>query len=157
MLKKASSRLLLRSATMSKKDNLSKNLWRLLLFDVSRLPGFLFFTQIWFLRSWVTSTEVIWKQGESRKMRARSKRSFHDDSKSLNDNCQIGIWTICTVGVNCSKPLSDWKLYAKECPELTPDVPRAEEKQKYISQELYSPTCTRRGEIPGTLTGGSIL
>ena len=34
-----------------------------------------------------------------------------------------------------------------ECPELTPDVPRVEDNQKYQKQELYSPTCRSRGEI----------
>ena len=38
-------------------------------------------------------------------------------------------------------------LYAKECPELTPDVPRVEEKYKCHKQELCSPTRVRRGEI----------
>ena len=40
------------------------------------------------------------------------------------------------------------KVYAREGLELTPNVSRVEEKLKYLTQKLYSPTSTRRRENP---------
>ena len=56
-----------------------------------------------------------------------------------NNSCEEIIMGSFQYNLNAWKPLC-----AKECPELTSDVPRVEENHKNHTQELFLPSCSGR-------------